>query len=34
MLKVSGEALQGSAGFGIDPQVGFALHNRAALSDR
>jgi hypothetical protein len=22
MLKVSGEALQGSVGFGIDPQVG------------
>ena len=31
MLKVSGEALQGSVGFGIDPQVGsqIAAHHRA-----
>jgi uridylate kinase len=30
MLKVSGEALQGSVGFGIDPQVGsrLAAHHR------
>jgi hypothetical protein len=28
MLKVSGEALQGSAGFGIDPQVGIQAAER------
>lgn len=31
LLKVSGEALQGEQGFGIDPQVGITIPSQNAL---